>query len=45
MVQSKIVWKYPPFMIRHIKNIGVDYIQGKGISKLGKDILEGVLNS
>lgn len=35
----------PSSMIRHIKNIGVDHIQGIGISKLGKDTLEGVLNA
>lgn len=35
----------PYEMIRHIKNIGVDHLKGVGISDLGKDTLEGVLNA
>ncbi|GGE58581.1 phage portal protein [Priestia taiwanensis] len=35
----------PPFMIRHVKNIGTDHLKGKGILDLGKDTLEGVMNA
>lgn len=35
----------PSSMIRHIKNMGVDHLSGVGISKLGRDTLEGVLNA
>lgn len=35
----------PASMIRHIKNIGTDHLSGVGISKLGRDTLEGVLNA
>ncbi|MEB8657181.1 phage portal protein [Bacillus cereus] len=35
----------PPFMIRHMKNIGADHLKGKGILELGKDTLEGVMSA
>lgn len=35
----------PGFMVRHIKNIGTNHLQGKGILALGKDTLEGVMSA
>ena len=35
----------PSDMIRHIKNIGVSHLSGVGITKLGADTLDGVLNA
>lgn len=35
----------PGIMIRHIKNIGLDPIKGKGLIDLAKNTLEGVLNA
>ncbi|WP_242321661.1 phage portal protein, partial [Bacillus cereus group sp. BfR-BA-01312] len=35
----------PSFMIRHMKNMGVDHLKGKGILELGKDTLEGVMSA
>lgn len=33
----------PPWMIRHVKNIGTSHLKGVGIAQLGRDTLEGVL--
>lgn len=35
----------PPFMIRHIKNIGSNHLKGVGILDLGRNTLEGVMNA
>ncbi|AFQ18183.1 portal protein [Bacillus thuringiensis HD-771] len=35
----------PPFMIRHVKNIGADHLRGKGLLDLGRDTLEGVMSA
>ncbi|MEW4224021.1 phage portal protein [Rossellomorea marisflavi] len=35
----------PPFMIRHIKNIGTNHLKGVGLMELGKNTLEGVMNA
>lgn len=35
----------PGFMIRHIKNIGTNHLQGVGLMQLGKDTLEGVMSA
>lgn len=37
--------KIPGFMIRHIKNIGTNHLQGVGLMQLGKDTLEGVMSA
>ncbi|MBC1983018.1 MULTISPECIES: phage portal protein [Listeria] len=33
----------PPWMLRHVKNIGTSHLKGVGIADLGRDTLEGVL--
>lgn len=35
----------PSNMIRHIKNIGLNHLEGVGLRKLGKDTLEGVMSA
>ncbi|MBF8418941.1 phage portal protein [Heyndrickxia coagulans] len=35
----------PQFMIRHIKNIGTNHLNGVGILQLGKNTLEGVMSA
>ncbi|KAA0563665.1 phage portal protein [Bacillus sp. CH30_1T] len=35
----------PPFMIRHIKNIGTNHLKGIGLLELGRNTLEGVMNA
>lgn len=35
----------PPKMIRHVKNIGTNHLQGVGLKGLGKNTLEGVMNA
>ncbi|MFJ7756315.1 phage portal protein [Peribacillus muralis] len=35
----------PNFMIRHIKNIGTNHLNGVGLMRLGKETLEGVLSA
>jgi len=35
----------PNFMIRHIKNIGTNHLNGVGLMQLGKETLEGVLSA
>ena len=35
----------PNEMIRHVKNIGVSHLNGVGVTKLGADTLEGVINA
>lgn len=35
----------PGFMIRHIKNIGTNHLNGVGLRLLGKSTLEGVMNA
>ncbi|OMC81858.1 portal protein [Viridibacillus sp. FSL H7-0596] len=35
----------PSFMIRHIKNIGVNHLKGSGLLELGKNTLEGVMSA
>ncbi|MFD2628733.1 phage portal protein [Oceanobacillus kapialis] len=35
----------PSFMIRHIKNIGTNHLNGVGLAQLGKNTLEGVMNA
>lgn len=35
----------PAFMIRHIKNIGTDHLNGVGLLQLGKNTLEGVMSA
>ena len=35
----------PSFMIRHIKNIGTNHLEGVGILDIGKDTLNGVMNA
>ncbi len=35
----------PSSMIRHIKNIGTNHLQGVGLMQLGKDTLEGVMSA
>ncbi|USK54378.1 phage portal protein [Cytobacillus solani] len=35
----------PGFMIRHIKNIGTNHLNGVGLMQLGKDTLEGVMSA
>ncbi|MFJ8261416.1 phage portal protein [Rummeliibacillus sp. NPDC094406] len=35
----------PSFMIRHIKNIGVNHLRGHGLLDLGKNTLEGVMSA
>lgn len=35
----------PAFMIRHIKNIGTDHLNGVGLLLLGKNTLEGVMSA
>lgn len=35
----------PPFMIRHVKNMGTNHINGVGLAELGKNTLEGVMNA
>ncbi|MGA4718854.1 phage portal protein [Fictibacillus nanhaiensis] len=35
----------PSFMIRHIKNIGTDHLNGVGLLLLGKNTLEGVMSA
>lgn len=35
----------PSNMIRHVKNMGVDHLKGVGMTRLGQDTLEGVLNA
>jgi HK97 family phage portal protein len=35
----------PPFMIRHIKNIGTNHLKGVGLLELGRNTLEGVMNA
>lgn len=35
----------PSFMIRHIKNIGTNHLNGVGLMQLGKETLEGVLSA
>lgn len=37
--------KIPNFMIRHIKNMGTDWLKGVGLRQLGMDTLEGVMNA
>ena len=35
----------PPFMIRHVKNIGTSHLKGVGILDIGKNTLSGVMNA
>lgn len=35
----------PSFMIRHIKNMGTNHLNGVGLQQLGKNTLEGVMNA
>ncbi|MGE6376605.1 phage portal protein [Peribacillus muralis] len=35
----------PSFMIRHIKNIGTNHLNGVGLMQLGRETLEGVLSA
>lgn len=35
----------PPFMIRHIKNIGTNHLKGVGLMDLGRRTLEGVMSA
>ncbi|MCS1392984.1 phage portal protein [Lysinibacillus boronitolerans] len=35
----------PSTMIRHIKNIGLNHLEGVGVKLLGKDTLEGVMSA
>lgn len=35
----------PPYMIRHVKNIGSNHLKGVGILDLGKNTLEGVMSA
>ena len=35
----------PQFMIRHIKNIGTNHLNGVGLKRLGKSTLEGVMSA
>ncbi|OEU40743.1 portal protein [Lactococcus cremoris subsp. cremoris IBB477] len=35
----------PPYMIRHIKNIGSNHLKGVGILDIGKDTLNGVMSA
>lgn len=35
----------PSFMIRHIKNMGTNHLNGVGLAQLGRNTLEGVMNA
>lgn len=35
----------PPFMIRHVKNMGTNHLKGVGLMQLGKNTLEGVMSA
>lgn len=35
----------PPSMIRHIKNVGLNHLEGVGLMKLGQNTLDGVMNA
>lgn len=35
----------PSFMIRHVKNMGANHLNGVGLKQLGKNTLEGVMNA
>jgi len=37
--------KIPSFMIRHVKNMGTNHLNGVGLKRLGKNTLEGVMNA